>query len=172
MLVFRFFPHLVTIQRCEEVSVFILGKLVGFAGIQHLPGPFRVIPWFIHLHFAIPLCTERNCSRFLQGETGERRGCRAGREHKAGRGEEQKKTAKQENKKTKTRRGNVPQNGWKHGGGSHSAPPRGFVRLIFTMEERWGWESGDVAGSSGGRGESGGAGSTLGRSVPHAWVTR
>lgn len=83
--------------------MFILGKLVGFAGIQHLPGPSSVTPWSMHLHFAIPLCAEQNPSQILHGETGEHQGCRAGREHKLGweRNKKKNKTAKQENRKAK-----------------------------------------------------------------------
>lgn len=137
MLVFRFFPHLVMIQRCEEVSVFILGKLVGFAGIQHLPGPSRVTPWSMHLHFAIPLCAEQNPSQILHGETGEHQGCRAGREHKPGweRNKKNQQSKKIGRQNQKCAAGRVGAQRWFTFGSTAR------FGLIFTAEERWGWES-------------------------------
>lgn len=49
-------PHLAVVPCCEEVCVFILGKLVGFAGIQHLQQLFPA--WCILPSF----CTKKNCS--------------------------------------------------------------------------------------------------------------
>lgn len=61
---------------------------MGFAGIQHLPGPSRVIPLLIYFHFAILSALSRIGLKFLkerqESTGGSRYGLRQGKKWKKG----------------------------------------------------------------------------------------